>query len=155
MALPAWLWWRRGVIALGVLVLPVATAAQVSPTAPVHPSLPWSGITTPEGQLIRYIYVAPQSVTLQYLVPGALASAPPAEEPAPGAEGQGETKPPADATPRETPPAPQIVQQQVTVPGYYVRETTVGFHYPDRWTIEQAGPNDYRWRQLPAQFVPK
>ena len=49
----------------------------------------------------------------------------------------------------------QIVYQQVTVPGYYVRETTAGFHYPERWMIEQVGPNTYSWRPLPAQFVPK
>jgi hypothetical protein len=47
------------------------------------------------------------------------------------------------------------VRQEVTVPGYYVRETTVGFHYPDRWSIEQAAPNVYRWQQIPGQFVPK
>jgi hypothetical protein len=47
------------------------------------------------------------------------------------------------------------VRQQVTIPGYYVRETTVGYHYPERWSIEQAAPNVYRWRMLPAQFVPK
>jgi hypothetical protein len=47
------------------------------------------------------------------------------------------------------------VHQQVTVPGYYVRETTAGFYYPERWAVEQAAPNVYRWRPVPAQFIPK
>lgn len=173
-----------------LLALPVSAAAQVvSPTTPVHPSMPWSGITTPQGQLIRYIYVPPQPVLLEYIVPAAATESapPPAVEPAPpagsepkdgeakdgeakggeakGGEAKGpdtkgpETKveaPPEAAPPGEKPPeGPQIVRQQLTVPGYYVRETTVGFHYPERWTIEQAAPNVYRWRQIAPQFVPK
>ncbi len=152
---PSLRWWQHA-LALVLLGLPVTAAAQISPTTPAHPNLPWGiGVATPQGQLIRYIYVPPQPVTLQYLVPGAPESAPPDAEPAPpGAAG--DAKPPADApVPESAPATPQIVQQQVTVPGYYVRETTVGFHYPDRWTIEQVGPNAYRWRPLPAQFVPK
>jgi hypothetical protein len=198
MALPAWLRAQRRALTLVALALPATAAAQtsttISPTTPAHPSLPWSGITTPQGQLIRYIYVAPQPVTLEYVVPGP--EAPPAVEPAPpdAAEGEpkSETRPPAEAkapaeagtpavakapadaktpgeakapaeakAPEEPPPAesapagPQIVRQIITVPGYYVRETTVGFLYPERWAIEPAGPNLYRWRQIPPQFVPK
>ena len=163
-----------------LLALPVSAAAQVvSPTTPVHPSMPWSGITTPQGQLIRYIYVPPQPVLLEYIVPAAATESapPPAVEPAPPAGSEpkdgeakgGEAKepdtkspdtkveaPPEAAPPVEKPPeGPQIVRQQLTVPGYYVRETTVGFHYPERWTIEQAAPNVYRWRQIAPQFVPK
>ena len=163
-----------------LVVLPISVAAQVvSPTAPVHPSMPWSGITTPQGQLIRYIYVPPQPVLLEYIVPAAATeSAPPptveASPPATGESRDGDAKggepkgpdakgpepkveaPPEAAPPAEKPPeGPQIVRQQLTVPGYYVRETTVGFHYPERWTIEQAAPNVYRWRQIAPQFVPK
>jgi hypothetical protein len=47
------------------------------------------------------------------------------------------------------------VRQEVTVPGYYVRETTVGYHYPERWVVEQSGPNAYQWRMLPPQFLRK
>jgi hypothetical protein len=187
---PSLQWWRHA-LALALLALPAVAVAQISPTTPAHPNLPWGiGVATPQGQLIRYIYVPPQPVTLQYLVPGAPESAPPAAEPpppvaAPPPPSAVPTPPstvptppstvptppstvptppstPADAKPPEdtaagesVPPTPQIVYQQVTVPGYYVRETTVGFHYPDRWTIEQIGPNTYRWRPLPAQFVPK
>ena len=201
---PALPWWRHA-LALALLALPATAAAQISPTTPSHPNLPWGiGVATPQGQLIRYIYVPPQPVTLQYLVPGAPESAPPAAESAPPTavpappsavpapptaqlapptaqpvpptaqlappsaqpvpptaqpappSAAGDAKPPEDTASGESVPAtPQIVYQQVTVPGYYVRETTVGFHYPDRWTIEQVGPNTYRWRPLPAQFVPK
>jgi hypothetical protein len=143
----------REALALVLLVVPAAAPAQVSPTAPAHPTMPWGGITTPYGQLIRYVYMPPQPVTLEYLLPGApsLEAAPPA-----GDEGKPEGTPPAAEPARENPPAtPQVVRQQVTVPGYYVRETTTGFHYPERWAIEQTGPNVYRWRMLPAQFVPR
>jgi hypothetical protein len=159
---PSLRWWRHP-LALALLALPPTAAAQISPTTPAHPNLPWGiGVATPQGQLIRYIYVPPQPVTLQYLVPGAPESAPPAAEPAPPSaapappSATADAKPPEDTAAGESVPAtPKIVYQQVTVPGYYVRETTVGFHYPDRWTIEQVGPNTYRWRPLPAQFVPK
>jgi hypothetical protein len=140
-----------------LLGAPATVVAQVSPTAPPHPTMPWSGITTPYGQLIRYIHMPPQPVTLEYLVP--VASPPPAEEPSPAAGGEArkDATAPADAAGESPPPAPgpQVVRQQVIVPGYYVRETTVGFHYPERWVIEQTGVGAYRWRLLPAQFVPK
>ena len=102
----------------------------------------------------------PQPVTLEYLVPGAppVEAAPPAggESTPTAGESKPEEAPPAgDAAREAAPPAPQVLRQQVTVPGYYVRETTTGFHYPERWGIEQAGPNVYRWRMLPAQFVPR
>ena len=187
---PSLRWWRHA-LALALLALPATAAAQISPTTPAHPNLPWGiGVATPQGQLIRYIYVPPQPVTLQYLVPGAPESAPPAAQPAPPSaqpapppaapapstaqpappaaqptppaavpappSAAGDAKPPEDTAAGESVPAtPQIVYQQVTVPGYYVRETTAGFHYPDRWMIEQVGPNTYSWRPLPAQFVPK
>jgi hypothetical protein len=148
------------VLALALLVIPATATAQVSPTAPVHPSMPWSGITTPHGQLLRYIYVPPQPMTLEYVVTGPPDTPPPVAEAAPPT-GEGEAKsgdaPALEPTPPSESPAPppRILRQEVTVPGYYVRETTVGFHYPERWTIEPAGPNVYRWRQLPAQFISK
>lgn len=148
------------VLALVLLALPATATAQVSPTAPAHPSMPWSGITTPQGQLLRFIYVPAQPVILEYVVTGPADTPPPVAEPAPPtAEGEAKTPDAPAATPAppsEGPaPGPRILRQQITVPGYYVRETTVGFHYPERWTIEQAAPNVYRWRQLPAQFVAK
>lgn len=151
---------RVGVLALILLALPTMAPAQVSPTAPPHPSMPWSGITTPQGQLLRYIYVPPQPVILEYVVTGPADTPPPVAEPAPPTA-EGEATPPdapaaTPAPPSEGPaPGPRTLRQEITVPGYYVRETTVGFHYPERWTVEQAGPNVYRWRQLPAQFIAK
>lgn len=148
-----------GALAVVLLVLPTLAAAQVSPTAPAHPSMPWSGVTTPHGQMIRFIYVPPQPVVLEYVVMEPTETPPPVVEPAPPAADEGataEARSPEPAPPSDSPPpGPRVVRQQVTVPGYYVRETTVGFHYPARWGIEQAAPNVYRWRQLPAQFVPK
>ncbi len=147
-------------LALALLALPSTATAQVSPTAPAHPSMPWSGITTPQGQMIRFIYVPPQPVMLDYVVMGPTETPPPVAEPAPpavpGEVKSADTPPEPQEPPSEAPPpAPRVVRQQVIVPGYYVRETTVGFHYPERWAIEQAAPNVYRWRQIPAQFVPK
>ena len=144
------------VLALALLAAP-GTAAGQSATAPPHPSMPWGGVTTPLGQFIRFVYMPPQPVTLEYVVAGPAPAPLPAEPPAPAAEGEakaGET-PPAEPAPAAAPVTPQIVRQQVTIPGYHVRETTVGYHYPERWAIEQTGLNAYRWRVLPSQFVPK
>jgi hypothetical protein len=158
-------WWRS-VLVLALVLAPLPAVAQVSPTAPAHPSMPWSGITTPQGQFIRFIYYPPQPVTIEYLAPAPASPAPesPPAESAPPAEGEakgeakdeakGEEKPPEAAAPEESaPPAPQVVRQVVMIPGYYVRETTVGFEYPERWTLEQVGPGAYAWRVLPAQLI--
>jgi hypothetical protein len=147
--------WRVA-LGLALVALPATAAAQVSPTTPAHPGLPWAlGLATPHGQLLRYIYVPPQAVSLEYLVPGVVsAPPPPPEQPPAGAEGEAKPEESPPAT-QAAPPTPQILRQDVTIPGYYVRETTVGFHYPERWMIEPAGPNLYRWRQIPPQFVPK
>ena len=146
--------WRYA-LGLALLSLPAAAAAQVSPTTPAHPAMPWAlGLATPQGQLIRYIYVPPQAVSLEYLVPGVVPGPPPLpDQPPAGVEGEARPEEGPSAPPAA--PAPQVLRQDVTIPGYYVRETTAGFHYPDRWMIEPAGPNLYRWRQIPPQFVPK
>ena len=68
------------------------------------------------------IPVAPQNVTLDVAVPGG-AGAP-----------------------------PQTRRQVVKIPGYYVTETTTGYYYPERWTIDQLNVGVYQWRRLPAQF---
>jgi hypothetical protein len=145
----------RRVLALALLATPATVLGQ-SATAPPHPSMPWGGVTTPLGQFVRFVYMPPQPVTLEYIVTGPAPTLPSPEPPATPAEGDArpaETPPPAEpATPAT---APYLVRQQVTIPGYHVRETTVGYHYPERWAIEHAGPNLYRWRVLPAQFVPK
>jgi hypothetical protein len=143
----------RRVLALVLLIAP-ATALGQSATAPPHPSMPWGGVTTPLGQFLRFVYMAPQPVTLEYVVTGPAPALPPAEPPA-STDGEGKPAETPPAEPAAPATAPYLVRQQVTIPGYYVRETTVGYHYPERWAIEHAAPNVYRWRMLPAQFVPK
>jgi hypothetical protein len=152
----------REVVALAMLAAPTVAAAQVTPTSPPHPAFPWGlGIATPHGQLLRYVYVPPRPVVLEYAsyaVPAAPESPPLlAEQALPGAGGGAtlEGEAPPDVARESRPAGPWIVRQQVTEPGYYVRETTVGFHYPERWVIEQTAPGAYRWRVLPAQFVSK
>ena len=40
----------------------------------------------------------------------------------------------------------------VEIPGYYVTETTTGYVYPERWTIDQLNVGVYQWRMLPTEF---
>ena len=144
----------RWMLSLTLLALPATALAQVSPTSPPHPTMPWAlGLATPHGQLLRYIYVPPQPVSLEYVVPGVVPTPSPPDQPPAGPELEGKRDENAPAP--SASPEPQILRQDITIPGYYVRETTVGFHYPERWMIEPAGPNVYRWRQIPPQFVPK
>jgi len=113
-----------------LLFLPGATFAQVGdPTDTLnnpHPAMPWSGITNPNrvdyGRVVRYIQVPPRQVVIEV----------PASTP--------------EGLPR------QSQRQVVQVPGYAIAETTTGFYYPERWTIEQVGAGVYQWRQLPAEF---
>jgi hypothetical protein len=144
----------RRVLAFALVAAPATALGQSATSAP-HPSMPWGGVTTPLGQFIRFVYMPPQPVTLEYVVTGPAPALPPSEPPAV----EGESKPAETPSPEPAPAAatatPYLVRQQVTIPGYHVRETTVGYHYPERWAIEQAAPNVYRWRVLPSQFVPK
>lgn len=88
-----------------------------------HPSMPWSGTQSGAyGTVLRYVPVAPQRLTLDVAV-----STPP-------------------GVPAET------RRQVVEVPGYYVVETTTGFYYPERWTIERLNAGVYQWRKLPPEF---
>src|SRR5688572_28897357 len=57
------------VLALALLAAPGIAAGQ-SATTPPHPSMPWGGVTTPLGQFVRFVYMPPQPVTLEYLVAG-------------------------------------------------------------------------------------
>jgi hypothetical protein len=91
-----------------------------------HPMMPWTGITSPDrvdfGQTLRYIPVAPQPVTIETLAP----------------------------TPEGMPA--QMVSQVVEIPGYQIVETTNGFFYPQRWTLDQVNVGVYQWRLLPSEF---
>jgi hypothetical protein len=110
---------------------PPPPATQPNPGNPAdftrnpHPTMPWGGITSPgnnPGTVLRYIAVPPQPVTVQV----------PASVP--------------DGFPR------QMVTQTVEIPGYQIVETTTGFFYPERWTLDQLNVGVYQWRRLPAEF---
>ena len=51
----------------------------------------------------------------------------------------------------ESAPQYAVWRQTAVVPGYWVRQTTAGVYYPQRWTLEQTAPGAYRWRLLPAE----
>ena len=93
-----------------------------------HPAMPWAGYMNPNmgafdyGQVLRYLPVPPQPVELELMVPV------------------------PDGIPAQT-------QKQVQeIPGYLIAETTTGFYYPERWTLQQLNVGVYQWVQLPAEF---
>jgi hypothetical protein len=112
-------WLAVTVLAITCAVGPVATFAQDAATADPHPTMPWNPY---HGQVLRYVPVPPQSVTVEVAVPGK--------------EGE----------------EPTMQRQVVQIPGYTVTETTSGYILPPRWTLQQTGPGQYQWRQLPAEF---
>jgi hypothetical protein len=126
----------RILVALAVgasgLFLAASALAQGNPANPgdftnnPHPTMPWTGITSPGGvdygTPIRYIPVASQPVTIETLAP----------------------------TPEGVPS--RMVSQVVEIPGYQIVETTTGFYYPDRWTLDQLNVGVYQWRRLPGEF---
>jgi len=160
----------KAFLAAGLALLTVApAAAQSTPpvTPPVltppgnpnnpadfirnpHPAMPWAPnnpdrfLSETYGTVIQYIPVPPQQVVIQVPLP-LPASAP--------AEAQERTGVPAQT--REEPGAPAQTQEQtVEIPGYYVAETTTGYWYPERWTLQQQN-GVYQWVKLPAQFRKK
>jgi hypothetical protein len=106
-----------GAVALGASI----AAAQVSPTAPPHPNMPWNYYNA-EGQVIRYIQMPPQQVTVNV---------------------------PVDV-PAGVPP--QTQPQVVEIPGYVVTETTTGYIYPERWTLQQSPTGALQWVRVPGEF---
>jgi hypothetical protein len=120
------------VIGAGGLALAASVLAQGNPANPgdfinnPHPTMPWTGITSPMavdyGTPIRYIPVAPLPVTIETLAP----------------------------TPEGV--ASRMVSQVVEIPGYQIVETTTGFYYPDRWTLDQLNIGVYQWRRVPGEF---
>ena len=116
-----------------------------------HPMQPWDPLWTTHfsyggyGALVQYIPVPPQQVAIQVPVP------PPESAPAQAQERTG-----VPAQTREEPSAPAQTQEQtVEIPGYYVAETTTGYWYPERWTLQEVSPGVYQWVKLPAEFRPK
>lgn len=122
-------------LALGLLLAGAAPVdAQPGAGAPTnpsdftnnpHPAMPWapnSPTRIDYGTLVQYIPVPPQQVSITVYVP----------------------------VPEGVPPRTE--QQIVEVPGYYVAETTTGFYYPERWTLQQLNVGVYQWVKLPPDF---
>jgi len=127
-------------LAVVMLLLPVVAGAQtVSPTTPAHPALPWAlGPAIPTGQLLQNVWVPPQNVVVDTTVPVQ-------------ADGDEWKLAEPDATGAGAPPQEGVLRQTFVVPGYWVRQTTAGDYYPERWTLEQLAPGSYQWRLLPAE----
>jgi len=158
--------WRyaRGVefkafLAAGLALLTVAPAAAQpgNPNNPAdfirnpHPAMPWAPnnpdrfLSETYGTVIQYIPVPPQQVVIQVPVPLPAGAPAQAQEP-PGVLAQSRG---------EEPSAPAQTQEQtVEIPGYYVAETTTGYWYPERWTLQQQN-GVYQWVKLPAEFRKK
>lgn len=122
--------WKAFIFFVVLLAVPEFAAAQApGPTSPPHPSMPWSGPRAPgsagSGTVVRYIEVPPQQTAVPVYVPG------------PGS-------------------FPGEYQDQVVeVPGYVITETTTGYLYPERLTLQQVTPGVYQWVTVPQQFQPK
>jgi hypothetical protein len=127
--------WLAGFAALLVAVAASPTAVLGGPpgnpsspgdfTNNPHPVMPWATNSTSRvdyGQVVRYIPVPSQQVTIAVPVPL------------------------PDGVP------PRTEQQTVEIPGYYVTETTTGFYYPERWTLQQLNVGVYQWVKLPPDF---
>lgn len=118
----------RGLPLAALLVLlPAAALGQVGSPSDFsnnpHPGMPWSPtMQSAYGRVVRYIPVAPQRVALDVAL----------------------------STPGGVPP--QTQRQVVEIPGYYVTETTTGYYYPERWTIDQLNAGVYQWRKLSPEF---
>ena len=113
-------------VAAGLLVTAGGAAAQPSPTAAPHPTMPWNLYNAAAGgQIIRYIQIPAQQVIIEV---------------------------PVDV-PAGVPP--QTQQQTVEIPGYLVAETTTGYIYPERWTIQQTGSGVFGWQRVPGEFRKK
>ena len=125
---------------------PTSPSAPLSPTSPPWVNLHWSlGPAIPQGQMLRQSQTVPGGYVRDIWIPAqpvvveAMVALPAraGSELASAGRATGETE-------------YQVVRQDYLVPGYYVRQTTVGFHYPERWVLDQS----YTWRQAPAEFRP-
>ena len=118
---------RAGVLVVALaFALAVPAWAQVTPTSPPHPNMPWNPNNPNRalyGDFVRYVEVAPQQVTIQ--------------------------------VPLKDGPPGQTQSQIVEIPGYTVAETTTGYWYPQRPTLVQVAPGAYQWQTLPAEFKRK
>jgi hypothetical protein len=77
------------------------------------------------GVPIRQIWMPPQSVPVEVLVP------------------KTETE------------AERWDTQSTEIPGYYYTETTLGYIYPERWALYSPEKGLYEWQRVPWAFQPK
>jgi len=143
----------RVIAILAVLLAPAVASAQSAPNAfvPSHQMLPW-GLRTPilTGNYIKDFWVAPYTVVLDTIYP---VSAEPIEAANAGSE---PVKAAANGeAPAATAPQYAVWRQSVVVPGYWVRQTTAGDFYPERWMLQQIAHGHYRWRLLPPEMRPR
>jgi hypothetical protein len=147
---------RRVLALLALLLTPAVAGAQSVPPPspspssglPAHIALPWgNGTAIPTGQILRDVWISPQTVVVDTIY------AVPAGPPAIAAAVTDSERSPDAAPAPESDRAPQYVvwRQSLVVPGYWVRQTTAGDYYPQRWMLEQTAPGAYRWRLLPAE----
>ena len=127
---------------LALLIIPDTVFAQAPGTPdwpwwhtwnPYHPNYPHPN-TNPYrrgadavtyGQVVGYVEVPPQQVVINVYIPG------------PGSF------------------SGEYEQQVIEIPGYVVAETTTGYIYPLRWSVQQLTPGVYQWVALPEQFQPR
>src|SRR5436189_186477 len=112
---------------------------------PRAPNTPDRFLSETYGTVIQYIPVPPQQVVIQVPVPLPAGAPAQAQEP-PGV--------PAQSRGEERSAPAQTQEQTVEIPGYYVAETTTGYWYPERWTLQQQN-GVYQWVKLPAEFRKK
>ena len=118
---------RGPILGALLILLPAAALGQVGNPSDFsnnpHPGMPWSPtMQSAYGTVVRYIPVAAQQVALDVAV----------------------------STPGSA--SAQLQRQVVEIPGYYVVETTTGYYYPERWTINQLNVGVYQWRKVPPEF---
>lgn len=125
-------WLAAAVALLFALAAPATAQTTGNPGTPgdfsrnPHPAMPWAGPynsgATDYGQVVRYIPVPPEPVEVVLYVP----------------------------VPDGVPPRTETQVQEI--PGYYITETTTGFYYPERWTLQQLNAGVYQWVKLPPEF---
>lgn len=144
-----------------VLLLSAAATAEAGNAAPTspspssglpsHPELIWGlGISGRTSQAPRAVWVAPQTVVVDMVVP--MAQMPPAEIQAAGTDETSSEVTSTEVTSTAVTPQYGVWRQTAVVPGYWVHQTSDGAYYPQRWILEQTADGAYRWRVLPAEF---
>ena len=123
----------------------------VSVSTPAHPALPWAlGPAIPVGQLIRDIWVQPQTVVIDAAVQvPVIPSSEPAEVNQVSTDGNKDKE---QEPPKAPATQPAVLRQTLTVPGYWIKDTTAGYYIPARWVLIQPSSGTYAWWLAPPEF---